>query len=113
MGAFDVYLDTVRAETGAWGAWPPNQTLQIGDFGVMRDGRFYREGNIKNDFNLSFRTASHEALMSREFKSSRVRKVTLSAGGTVAPNVPASPSGKARLELEFGAKSSAYVAVAG
>jgi hypothetical protein len=111
MGLIENYVDTVRRETGMFAVYPPNQTLRLGDFGKVSDGRFVRYGNIKNlDKPIQTQEVAGQVQMNREFKSRRVRKTVIGGGGSGSAS---GVTARARLELEFGSESSVYFAVAG
>lgn len=111
MGLIENYVDTVRRETGMFAVYPPNQSLRLGDFGKVSDGRFVRYGNIKGLAKpIQTQEVVGQVQMNREFKSRRVRKTVIGAGGSGAAS---GVSARARLELDFGSESSVYFAVSG
>jgi hypothetical protein len=111
MSLLENYVDTVRRETGMFALYPPNQRIRLGDFGVVRDGRFIRHGNIHDlDPSVPVQELVGAVKMNREFKSRKVRKTVIGAG---ASGSASGASARARLELDFGAESSVYFAVAG
>lgn len=111
MGFVEQYLKTVRKETGMRGVYPPMMDVALGDYGPVRDGRFTPIGNIgKLKSPISFDETSVGSGMSREFKSTAVKKIAIGAG---AAGSNGAVSAKARLELEFGSQSAIFVAVAG
>src|SRR6187431_178326 len=111
MGLIENYVDTVRRETGMFGVYPPNQRIRLGDFGVVKAGRFVRHGNIRHlDNSIPVREIVSSVKMNREFKSRKTRKTVL---GAAASSRATGAALRARLQLDFDAESAVYFAVAG
>jgi hypothetical protein len=53
--AAEAYSSEIR---GLWKeflvSWPPDSKLEIGDFGLVTNGIFYKEGNITKNFKINF-----------------------------------------------------------
>jgi hypothetical protein len=107
MGIGKDFNKVLHDELAVHAAWlPVTNTFRVGDFGVIHDGLFVRQGNIGSDFGVAFSTATGPAVK-LDFKSDRVREIGLDASGQVAP-LPDQPV-EAGLRIEFERAKSFYI----
>lgn len=95
MPANRTYADVVRGEWKKVPVWFPNQKVALGDFGVIDDNCFVRQGNIKDRLDIKVKKLKNFT-QKVDFSSSGDYTVT----STIDP--PDIPVAKAKVELKFG-----------
>lgn len=96
------YADVVKNEWGYYPVFLPGYPLSLGDFGTVDDGKFTREGNVKN-FDFIVKKLTGEAPDNKiDFSKGVDFKVSL------APSITAPGMFEASLKIAFGDSSNVF-----
>jgi len=68
-GIADIYTEEIHGNINMYAAWPPGDTLSLGDYGVLIGNRFERKGNVNNDFGVSYREKKYPSTSNYKFAS--------------------------------------------
>ena len=99
---FERYASVVKNEFGYYPVFPPDYPISLGDFGPLENGRFKREGNLKNyDFKVKkLRGTGSDSTI--DFSKGVDFNVSL------APSVSAPGMFEASLKIAFGDSSNVF-----
>src|SRR5262249_53468912 len=89
-----LYQDEMYSNMGLFATWLPNDPVEVGDVGVLKEGRFTRLTSLA-ELNIQYRTRPAHATASLQYTSTESTKVTASAGAAVAPVA------KAEIRIDF------------
>ncbi|MDO9491252.1 hypothetical protein [Acetobacterium sp.] len=99
---FESYADVVKNELGYYPVFLPGYPLSLGDFGTVDDGKFTREGSVKN-FDFIVKELTGEAPDNKiDFSKGVDFKVSL------APSITAPGMFEASLKIAFGDSSNVF-----
>lgn len=99
---FESYADVVKNEWGYYPVFLPGYPLSLGDFGTVDDGKFTREGNVK-DFGLIVKELKGETSDNKiDFSKGVDFNVSL------APSVTVPGMFEAGLKITFGDSSNVF-----
>jgi len=107
MGTAKDFDRILHKEIDVHAAWlPVTNVIKVGDFGLISDGVFARQGNIRDVFGVDFETDPGPAV-NLDFKSEKVREVRFTAGAEVDvfPDQPL----EAKLTINFERSKSFYL----
>lgn len=107
MGTASDFNKIVHRQIDVHAAWlPVTNVFKVGDFGMISDGVFARQGNISDVFGVSFETDPGPSV-NLDFKSAKVREVRFTAGAQVDvfPDQPL----EAKLTIRFERSKSFYL----
>jgi hypothetical protein len=65
---YEKYTDIVKKQTHYYPLLPPDKSVSLGDFGVVEDGEFIREGNMFDDFGFEVKGLKGKGLQTFDFK---------------------------------------------
>lgn len=82
MGLEELYTKAIHEEFGVGAAFPPNQPIQLGDFGTFEEGRFVRAGTLPFAPGFQPRVS---AVVHPYYQVGKVSRVALAAGSSVEP----------------------------
>lgn len=85
--------------------FPPSRNVELGAYGSFANGYFTREGNIKDSFEIDFKTLADPASTAEEFQSSGNVSINSVVKGQVTNGTVAA---KAAIEFSFSAESALY-----
>lgn len=93
MSAFKKYLKEVKKQFAYRATWLPGEVLQVGDIGIIKNAKFFRQTNLAN-MGIEFELKESDNPTDYEFMSEGDVKVTMKLAGK-APTVPGSVLGVA------------------
>lgn len=107
----DFYTKQVHKKLGTYyGAWLPNESLKLGDYGVLDGDHFQRKGNIA-DFGITFTERPDNDPTPIDLVSESGVEFTLKFAGEANTGAPHIPDAKAGIAFHF-RKSGAFIIVA-
>ena len=102
------YNRALRRQNSMYAAWfPVTNTLKVGDFGLVEGGVFRSMGNIRDTFNVDFKTEQGPSTKV-DLASEGVTVVRI-AGGAEVPAFPPSGDIEAKLNVSFSKENSFLV----
>ena len=102
------YNRALRKQNSMYAAWfPVTNTLKLGDFGLVEGGVFRSMGNIRDTFNVDFKT--EEGPSTKVDLASEGVTVVRFAGGAEVPAFPSSGDVEAKLNVNFSKENSFLV----
>lgn len=110
--AYKVYTEAIRDHFKVFYAnWPIGEPLKLGDYGTMDGKIFIRDGNIVDDYNISFQPRIDPSKDNYYFKSADSVKVEFFPKGSYIQ--PGMPRISASMKIDFANEEAVFFNAAG
>lgn len=104
----EFYTKTIRKEFKYFATWHPNDTIKLGDIGILDGGIFKYKAHL-SDFGIDFKTKISQTEGDIHFKSDENTKITYKLSGDITSPNSILTKADAGISIQFGSEESIVV----